>query len=211
VQLILKGSKEMQMKIKIIQFLKAIGFFIMSGHLAQAGCDPCICGPSGSYQGDLNEWWQNNCPGRFPGNIGTKKFIGHYEVVGTCKLIQRNRTMVRMEIQPAYASAKLPVGSIVVTFQKYEDFDTDYFSTFIVPGSGTIKDPESSDRNPVQMTYLTEVKNGVSSQNTHHERMQDRVEFLSFAPSVLGGPIWDLHYTAGWYEPLDKCQFVKTN
>jgi hypothetical protein len=199
------------MKIKIIQFLTTIGFLVMSGHSAWAGCDPCICGPGGSYQGDLNEWWQNNCPSRFPGNIGTKKFIGYYKAVGTCKLIQGNRTVVRMEVAPAYALAKLPAGSLVVTFQRYEDFNNDYFSSFIVPGSGAVKDPESSDKNPVQMTYLTEIKNGISSQNTHHEITQDRVEFLSLAPSPLGGPIWDLNYTAGWYKRVDKCQFVKTN
>ena len=98
------------MKIKIAQFLMAISFVLLTSHFAQASCDPCICGPGGSYQGDLDEWWQNNCPGHFPGNVGTKNFIGHYKAVGTCKLIQGNRTMVRMEIEPAYPWAKLPTG-----------------------------------------------------------------------------------------------------
>ena len=198
------------MKIKVIQFLMATGFLLLSGHFALAGCDPCICGPGGSYQGDLNEWWYNNCPGRFPGNVGTKTFIGHYKSVGVCKLIQGNRRMVRMEIEPASSLYKLPAGSLVVTFQGYEDFDTDSFSSFLIPGSGTVKDPQSSNRNPVLMTHTTEMKNGISSQNIHHEE-SDRVEFLSLAPSVLGGPIWDINYTTGLYQPLDKCQFVHTN
>lgn len=198
------------MKIQITTILLAISAILLSANLSQASCDPCICGPGGSYQGDLDEWWQNNCPGRFPGNVGTKKFVGHYKAVGICKLIQGNRTMVRMEVESAYAWAKLPAGSLVVTFQKYEDFNNDYFSTFVIPGSGTVKDPESSDKNPVQMSYTTEFKNGMTSQNTHHEST-DRVEFLSLTPSTLGGPIWELKYTTGWYEPLDKCQFLKTN
>lgn len=198
------------MKIKITQILMAISFLTLTANSAWAACDPCVCGPGGMYEGDLDQWWQDNCPGRFPGHVGTKSFIGHYKAVGTCKMIQGNRTIVRMEIEPAYTSAKLPAGSLVVTFHRYEDFNNDYFSTFIVPGEGTVKDPESSDKNPVQLTYSTKTENGISSQNTHHERTQDRIEFLSLVPSYLGGPIWDLKYTAGWYKPLDQCQFVKT-
>ncbi len=198
---------------KAAQLFIALGFFFLSGHAVQASYVPCFNRPGGDYQDDLNEWWLNNCPGHFPENIGIKSFIGHYKVVGvTCKLIlQGNRKEVRMEIEPAYAWAKLPAGSLVVTFQRYNDFNNDYFSTIIVPGTGTGNTPESSDKNPVQITYSSVVKNGISAQNTHHESTRDRVELLNLVPSALGGTNWDLKFTVGWYESLDKCQFVKTN
>ena len=42
---------------------------------------------------------------------------------------------------------------------------------------------------------------------------QSSEDFIGRYKSVsnLGGPIWDIEYTAGWYEPIDKCQFVKIN
>lgn len=28
---------------------------------AVAGCDPCVCGPGGSYKGDIGQWFRENC------------------------------------------------------------------------------------------------------------------------------------------------------
>lgn len=37
---------------------------LMSGAI-YAGCNPCVCGPGGGYEGNLAEWWLLNC-GRLP-------------------------------------------------------------------------------------------------------------------------------------------------
>lgn len=33
---------------------------------AQAGCNPCVCGPGGDYEGDIGEWFRVNCPSTPP-------------------------------------------------------------------------------------------------------------------------------------------------
>jgi hypothetical protein len=30
--------------------------------VANAGCNPCVCGPGGDYQGDIGQWFRDNCP-----------------------------------------------------------------------------------------------------------------------------------------------------
>lgn len=34
---------------------------LMSG-VTYAGCNPCVCGPGGGFEGNLGEWWERNCP-----------------------------------------------------------------------------------------------------------------------------------------------------
>lgn len=62
-------------RFKTIQLFLALSSVLLFGHFAQAGCNPCVCGPDGSFQGDLNEWWRINCPSHFSENPGTKKDV----------------------------------------------------------------------------------------------------------------------------------------
>ena len=36
---------------------------VVAAGTAQAGCNPCICGPGGGYRGDIQDWIRRNCKG----------------------------------------------------------------------------------------------------------------------------------------------------
>lgn len=48
---------------KLVFFIFALNFLAPFTQQAHAGCNPCICGPGGDYQGDIGEWFRKNCPG----------------------------------------------------------------------------------------------------------------------------------------------------
>lgn len=48
---------------------------LLMSSVSYAGCNPCVCGPGGGYDGSLEEWWQLNCGGKKPRPKPTPKTV----------------------------------------------------------------------------------------------------------------------------------------
>lgn len=38
-----------------------IALTVLISGATYAGCNPCVCGPGGGFDGNLGEWWERNC------------------------------------------------------------------------------------------------------------------------------------------------------
>ncbi len=190
-------------------FLVSNLFSICSYKLAIASCDPCRCGPGGSYEWDIEEWFRKNCTKERPMPFGMNNFIGEYKPVGECLMFKGDQVINEIKIEPLLEFSSLPSGTLLANFTTSNFVNNYYLFTYLIPGNGYIKDPLSIINDPIQIHYNTEIKNGLFIKNSFHQNTKIRNEFLSLLPSNLGGPIWNLQYTDGTYLPMDKCQFVK--
>ncbi len=147
-----------------------------------------------------------------------QKFIGTYKGVGKCTLVNGNRNIENMTISLALKQNQLPEGSLTLEFREPSPHNLFYFTSSVLPGQGTVKDPGSTSYDPTEnnyswMTYKTLASDQfLSSYTVHHEKFGgNRTEILILSPSTLGGPIFTLQYNTGNYEKNDRCDFVKVN